>query len=173
MPNSSGKSRSSTTPIEPHRADYGLKRVEGVAADLALFQNMIDGLVVAVPSNEFPLQGLAGLLDWRFHGVLSQFQLDPGSTEVTRGFSGKLGELTLLPLQHRGKRYQALLVGTGPVARPGARSADPLDPLTQTLGPALEKLGWKTPGFSRKDWGDADITRLNQLLGGKSGLVLD
>lgn len=159
--------------MDANRADYGLKRVEGVAADHALFQGMIDGLVVAVPSNEFPLQGLAGLLDWRFHGTLSQFQLDPEGAPGRRGFTGKLGELTLLPLQHRGKGYQALLVGTGPAARPGSRSAEPLESLVRTLGPALEKMGWKTPGFSRKDWGDADITRLNQLLGGKSGLVLD
>jgi hypothetical protein len=159
--------------VEQSHAAYGLKRIEGVSADHALFQNLVDGLVVAVPSNEFPLQGLAGLLDWRFHGILSQFQVAAGIPAEQRGFTGKLGELTLLPLQHRGKGYQALLVGTGPTPRPGARSAEPLDSLTRTLGPALEKLGWTSPGFSQKDWGDADITKLNQLLGGKSGLVFD
>jgi len=162
----------STAPGES--ADYGLKRAQGVLAEDALFQRLVDGLVVLVPSNEAPLQSLVGMLDWRFHGVISKFQVEPSrdSTDI-KGFRGRAGELTLVPLQHRNQTYIALLVGIGPVPRPGMRPTEAIEPLVRILGPAIEKLGWKNPGVSHKDWGLMDINRLNRILSGRPGLLFD
>jgi hypothetical protein len=152
---------------------HGLRRMEGTAADEALFQGLVDGLVVAVPSNEAPLLGLAGLLDWRFHGAISQFHSLTHANNESLGFKGSKGELTLVPLQHRGKTFKALLVGVGACPKPGIRTQEGLDPIARGLRAALDGLGWKSPGFSAKDWGDTEVSEMNRFLEGRTGLLLD
>jgi len=64
-------------------------------ADLALFGDQIQGVVVLCYENERPLQGLAGLLDWRFRGELSR--------AIQRGvLTGKSGECVYLPIRKPG-----------------------------------------------------------------------
>jgi hypothetical protein len=151
--------------------------MEGISAERALFEGISDGLVVAIPSNEAPLHGLAGTLDWRFRGQLSQFHVHNPTPNSRAGFQGNLGEFTLVPLQHRGKTYRVLLVGVGPNATPGLRTrgalAAALPSLARPLQNTLKNLGWKTPGFSSRDWGDISLSQLNTTLDGQEGLLLD
>jgi len=165
-------SNSPKTP-EPTHPPRGLRRMEGVSAEKALFEGMSDGLVVAVPSNEAPLHGLAGILDWRFRGQLSLFHAHNPTPDSRTGFRGSLGELTLVPLQNRGKTYSVLLVGVGQIVKPGARTSTALSTLACPLQNTLKGLGWKAPGFSCRDWGDISLAQLNQALDGQDGLLLD
>ena len=168
--------RSSSTPssaTDSAPPPQGLRRVEGVSAEKALFEGITDGLVVALPSNEAPLLGLAGILDWRFHGQISQFHSLNPSTEIRTGLKGHLGELTLMPLQHRGRRFQVLFVGVGPITKPGARLSSVLGSLAHPLQTTLNQLGWKSPGFSARDWGDVTLSQLSSALAGRDGLLLD
>jgi len=174
MASKPNSNRTTASEAPGNSADYGLKRAQGVQAEDALFQRLIDGLVVLVPSNETPLQSLAGMLDWRFHGAISEFQIEPArDADDIKGFRGKPGELTLVPLQHRQQTYLALLVGIGAVPRPGVRPPEAIEPLARIVGPAIEKLGWKNLGLSHKDWGLIDINRLTQILEGRPGLLFD
>lgn len=39
----------------------------------AMMQKLVNGFYALLPKNENPLQGLAGKLDWHFHGQVSRF----------------------------------------------------------------------------------------------------
>ncbi len=68
-----------------------------------------DILIVAAFADERPLEGLAGLIDWRLCGVLSRWRLGGFST-------GELGERVLYPPGRRLSHPQLLLMGLGPRA---------------------------------------------------------
>ncbi len=114
-------------------------------ADLALFDGKLQGLVVTCYENERPLQGLAGLLDWRFQGVISHC--------VRAGvISGKAGECAYVPVTKQGKTYHLILAGCGRSASPGARAQLPMDTLRQ-LQKNLSSLRLQQVGVSRADFG--------------------
>src|SRR6478609_4308938 len=74
--------------------------------DHALFDGKIQGLVLTCYENERPLQGLAGLLDWRFEGALSR--------GVRAGLiTGKPGECTYVPVAKGGRMFHLILAGGG------------------------------------------------------------
>ena len=104
----------------------------------ALIEGEIEGAVIALPEDERPLHGLAGMLDWRFGGQISLF-LKQGSLR------GKVGEVAYLPASRYGKTHHLLLVGAGKSPSLGARK--PIAPDSQSAllknlrGLRLERLG--------------------------------
>lgn len=127
-------------------------------ADRALFEGKLQGIVVSCPENERPLHGLAGLLDWRFHGAISRC-LRAGA------LTGKAGEVTYLPIQREGRVYHLILAGSGHRKRLGDRHDLPEATLT-----AVEKnLRWlKLPqiGLSRADIGEESVQFFSKHLKG-------
>lgn len=120
-----------------------LDLVEGMDADQALFEGRIGGVIATFRSDQRPLQGLAGLLDWRFQGAISSF--------LKKGFiTGEPGECAYLPLARADRTYHVLLVGTGS-AEQAAQG------LTSEAAQALKKnlASLKIPrlGASRSDLG--------------------
>lgn len=82
--------------------------------------------LVPVFSDERPLQGLAGLMDWRGSGCLSAI--------VRSGFcTSRLGEQVLLPCDRRLPVERLVLVGLGPREQFGEVEA-------RALGPQLVKI---------------------------------
>jgi len=85
-----------------------LKRVSLVPLDLARWdQTEADGLCVAFCSDERPLRGAAGLLDWRLCGAVSRALLH-GRVR------GDRDEVTLMPSAGRLPFAKILLFGLGP-----------------------------------------------------------
>jgi hypothetical protein len=129
-----------------------------IDADQALFLGEVDGVVATFHENERPLHGLAGLLDWRFHGVISR-QLEQGILE------GKSGECAYLPVTRDGKTFHLILVGAGSSAKPGERaalSAAAMKSLQKNL--ASLKLG--KLAISRKDFGSStDVAAASKAKG--------
>lgn len=112
-------------------------------AENALFEGKINGLIATFRSDQRPLQGLAGLLDWRFLGAISKY--------LKSGFlTGKLGECAYLPLTRAGHTYHVLLVGVGTAEESSmglpAESASALKKNLTSL--KIEKIG-----ASRSDLG--------------------
>jgi hypothetical protein len=118
----------------------------------ALFGGELRGVVAALPRNERPLQGLVGLLDWRFGGVISRC-LREGAIR------GAPGEVSYFPLRLGGREYHVLLAGAGDSAAPGERKALPRETLA-AVRDNLEKLKLTRMGISRKDWGGIGEERL-------------
>lgn len=111
----------------------------------ALFDGQVQGVIAVFYENERPLRGLAGVLDWRFHGVLSQFIL-------AGAMSGKKGECAYLPISRNGSTFHLLLAGAGQNSSPGARPHIPQEAL-QYLHRNLRSLGALRVGVSRSDFG--------------------
>jgi hypothetical protein len=91
-----------------------------------------DVLVVGFFSDERPLKGSSGWVDWRFNGMLSQLLME---SKVT----GDWMETTLMPSQERILPRMVLLLGLGEVERYGYLRLRELSP---HLLKTLRKLGW-------------------------------
>jgi hypothetical protein len=106
----------------------------------------VEGWIATFHENERPLLGLAGRLDWRFHGAISQY-LKAGA------ISGKLGECAYLPVALPllpERTYHLILVGLGASQEtPALNSA-----MVQRLVKNLKSLGVKKFGISKTDFGD-------------------
>src|SRR3989344_1576091 len=87
-------------------------------ADVALTSGELKGLVAVCFENERPLQGLAGLLDWRFQGALSEY-LRAGI------ITGKVGECVYLPITKNNRNYHLLLIGGGRTKKVKKRTLPP------------------------------------------------
>lgn len=113
---------------------------------LARPEPALDGLIATFYENERPLQGLSGLLDWRFHGALSSY-LRAGA------LSGKKGECAYVPVHRHGRTIHVILVGAGSASEPGARKMpdeETLEPLRKNLAALrLQRLA-----VSRADFGN-------------------
>lgn len=127
-----------------------------LTADRALFEGKIHGIVATFHENERPLQGLSGLLDWRFEGFISQC-IKNGS------MSGKLGECVYVPIRRSGDRlFHLILVGSGHSPSPGKRNPLPQEavrPLCQNLI-GLKHLLF---GLSRADLGGMSEDAIKKL----------
>jgi hypothetical protein len=121
------------------------------AAD-ALFAGELRGVVAALPRNERPLQGLAGLLDWRFGGAISRY-LREGAIR------GEPGELCYFPLRLGGREYHLLLAGAGDSPAPGQRKLLPRESVA-AVRENLRALKLTRMGISRQDWGGIDQGKL-------------
>jgi hypothetical protein len=114
-------------------------------AERALFERKIPALVALIRSDERPLQGLAGLLDWRFRGAIS--------VPIKKGFvTGKPGECVYLPVSLAGADYHLILAGAGP--RSG--SEVPAETL-QALKNNLAALKLEGVGVSQSDFGEIKL----------------
>jgi len=129
-------------------------------ADPALFAGRLHGVVATFYENERPLQGLAGLLDWRFQGALSAY-LRQGAV------SGKAGECVYVPVAKNGRLFHLILVGGGRAPDWGTRNAlteESLAPLRKNL----QSLKLDRMGVSRKDFGGGEDTWFNRAFKGVS-----
>jgi hypothetical protein len=115
-------------------------------AEQALFEKQIDVLVATIHENERPPAGLAGLLDWRFHGAISH-GLRVGA------FTGKAGECIYLPVRKNGVSYRLILTGGGMSKSPGERKVLPQESL-KSLEKNLLSLKISSVGISRRDFGN-------------------
>ncbi len=68
-----------------------------------------DALAVFCFSDVRPLAGTAGFVDWRLCGALSR-------AIETGAFSGRAGEVLLLPASGRARRWRIFAFGLGPLA---------------------------------------------------------
>jgi hypothetical protein len=131
-----------------------------LAPEHALFgssgpQAKLDGFVATFHTNERPLQGLAGILDWHFHGAISNY-LRAGAV------SGEVGECAYLPLflpvvdahGKPGRVYHILLAGAGTSASPGSRQ-ELDDRVYSTLRKNIQSLKIARLGISQSDLGNA------------------
>ncbi|MCM2277557.1 MAG: hypothetical protein NDJ89_05725 [Oligoflexia bacterium] len=118
-----------------------------IPAEQALFEGEVAGLVVTFHENERPLQGLAGLMDWRFQGALSR-NLRSGA------ITGAPGECAYFPFTRHGITYHLILAGAGSAHRPGERHLPPAETI-QALKKNLASLKIPKVGISRRDFGNA------------------
>lgn len=120
----------------------------------ALFEEKISGIVAACYINERPLQGVAGWLDWKLHGILSHY--------VRQGaLTGVEGETTYIPVTGKNSTYHIILVGAGYAEQAGRRA--PLSPRAlEGLKKNLKSLRIQKLGASQADLGHEN---LNSLLG--------
>ncbi|OFZ53122.1 MAG: hypothetical protein A2428_17770 [Bdellovibrionales bacterium RIFOXYC1_FULL_54_43] len=117
-----------------------------VDADRALFTGEVQGLAVTFFENERPLAGLAGLLDWRFQGVISDYLREGAIT-------GAAGQCAYIPITRNGIIYHLILAGAGESSAPGQRTKVPAE-TWKVLQKNLSSLKLKKIGISRRDFGD-------------------
>lgn len=117
-----------------------------IDADRALFEGQLQGLVITCYENERPLQGLAGLMDWRFFGAMSQC-LKAGA------ITGKAGECVYFPISRNGETFHLILVGSGHAPSAGSRREPPAESI-RALQKNLASLRLQKVGISRKDFGN-------------------
>lgn len=91
----------------------------------------VDAFCLMVASDERPLSGAAGFLDWRLLGALSRVLLDGF-------FKGERGEKLLLPTQGKVPPVKAFAVGVGPGAEV---SLEALEVLLAQTAEVLKKAG--------------------------------
>jgi Cytosol aminopeptidase family, N-terminal domain len=91
-----------------------------------------DVLVAGFFSDERPLKGSSGWIDWRFNGMLSQLLKE-------KKLTGDWREATLIPSQERILPRMILLLGLGEVKSYGYPR---LRKLSSYLLDTLRKLGW-------------------------------
>jgi hypothetical protein len=124
-----------------------LRQTLEVDADQALFSGQIEGIVATCYANERPLAGLAGILDWRLHGIISRC--------IRSGvITGKEGECVYLPVTRRGETIHVILAGAGHSEEPGMRGNLPEETL-RALEKNLANLKLSRVGISRSDLGEA------------------
>ena len=118
----------------------------------ALFNGDISGLVATFYSNERPLQGLAGQLDWYLGGSISNY-LKKGAIE------GQEEECVYIPVLKKGQTYHVLLLGVGMSESPGKRQ-----PLKKSLKDRAKRnilsLNLDRMGISAEDLGGIDEKKL-------------
>ncbi len=122
----------------PHSQSNDLSTAE------SLFAGTVSGLIAAVTTDERPMRGLLGLLDWRFEGQISKLL-------QKKFITGTVGECIYVPVTRAEKTYHLILLGVG------SRKA-PSQPLSleslATFSQNLKTLGVRSLGISRKDFGE-------------------
>jgi hypothetical protein len=99
-------------------------------AETAFFEGSSPCLIATFYENERPIQGLAGLMDWRFYGALSRFVKEGAIT-------GKVGEQIYFPVKRFDRVCHLILVGAGCNESPGKRP--PLNSQAKVLLKPLRK----------------------------------
>jgi len=133
-------------------------QVLDIEADRALFAGEIQGLASLIFHNERPLSGLAGLLDWKFAGALSDY--------IRAGvITGEVGQCVYVPITKFNITYHVLLLGAGDTPTPGARDKIPPETL-RVLQKNLAGLKLEKIGISRRDFGNSSDEHLNKQLKG-------
>ncbi len=114
--------------------------------DRALFEGKIQGIVATCYVDERPLRGLAGLLDWRFQGLISRC-LRAGA------ITGRAGECAYVPVTRHGNTFHVFIVGAGHLPDSGKRQPIPAETLIP-LRKNLSSLRIGSIGFSKSDFGN-------------------
>lgn len=114
----------------------------------ALFESKVQGIVATCYENERPLQGLAGWLDWRFHGLLSYY-LRTGT------ITGAAGECVYVPIRRNDMTFHLILAGGGQTPKPGKRLPLP-DETWERLRRNLASLQLDRMAISPSDLGDLE-----------------
>jgi hypothetical protein len=131
-----------------------------ISAEKALFEGQFQSLVVTCYENERPLCGLAGIIDWHFHGALSQYI-------VSGAVTGQVGEMVYFPLVKSAITFHILLLGAGRSISPGHRES--LTPSSlHDLQKNLVSLKLTKVGLSKSDFGQASSEHLTKHLKGVS-----
>jgi hypothetical protein len=94
--------------------------VEVAVSDLSLQlldRAAVDAIVLFIADEERPLQGLAGLCDWRMCGALSR-------TLASGWYQGRVGEALLTPTGRRLAAARVFAFGVGPAAGGAAAMAE-------------------------------------------------
>ncbi len=131
-----------------------------VEVEKALFEGQIQGIVMTSYQNERPLCGLAGVLDWHFHGAISQCILQGAIT-------GRVGECVYFPMNRNGTTYHIILAGAGHSTAPGERGQVPLETV-HTLQKNLASLKLSKMGISKADFGHVSSEYFAKHLKGAS-----
>lgn len=126
--------------------------------DRALFGGHVSSLVVSCYVNERPLNGLSGLLDWRFHGAISQCIRSGAIT-------GEVGECVYFPVNRHGKVYHLILIGAGYAPQSGERSPMAEKSL-DVLQKNLKSLRLPKLALSRRDFGSLSEDALSKAMKG-------
>jgi hypothetical protein len=121
-------------------------------ADQALFSGQLQGMVAVVHENERPLRGLAGLLDWRFHGAISRII-------KAEALTGNTGECAYIPVVHANKTYHLILAGGGIAPAPGKRTR-PTNETLRILRKNIASAGISRIGISLSDFGNISAEHL-------------
>jgi hypothetical protein len=130
-----------------------------LTADEALFEGKIGAIVVACRENERPLLGLAGLLDWRFQGLIS-------SCISAGAISGKPGECVYMPVARAGRTYHLVLVGAGHSEQVPAESL-------RAVQKNLSSMKFESVGVSKSDFGSAGAAHFEKALKGISLCIVN
>lgn len=117
-----------------------------ITPDEALFERDADTLVLAAVRNERPLAGLAGQMDWRLHGLISQ-ALRCGAV------TGAEDEFAYIPFAPHGRRMHLFVLGLGDSDQPGVRPV-PSSQLWKRLADTCRALKISQAVLSRKDLGN-------------------
>lgn len=125
-------------------------------ADRALFESQADALVATIHENERPLRGLAGILDWRFQGVIS-------ACIRSGAITGKPGECIFMPVVKNGRNFKIILTGAGKSTKPGERGTLPVESL-RALQKNLQSLKLNSVVISRRDFGNPPEDLLSKNL---------
>lgn len=121
----------------------------------------LDGMVATFHTNERPLLGLAGMLDWYFHGAISNF-LRSGALSGAQGECAYL-PITLPAITLPGRTYHILLIGAGSSSSPGTR--EPLNEKAfSILKNNLRSLKVSRIGLSRSDLGQSSPEAVFKML---------
>lgn len=132
-------------------------------ADRALFEGELEGLILTCYENERPLSGLVGLMDWRFHGAISEY--------IKQGtITGKRGECTYVPVTKKmmsknQKLFHLILVGVGNSHTVGKRDGVS-DEVFKIIHRNLSTLKLTRLGLSKKDFGNISEEALAKNLKG-------
>lgn len=105
----------------------------------------IQALGATLYQNERPLHGTAGLVDWHFPRVISDF-IRSGA------ISGRSGELVCVPVTYRDRPIRVFLLGNGENTQPGDRPKVTESGL-RALGDQVLKLRIETLALDARDFG--------------------
>lgn len=126
----------------------------------AFFRGDCAAIAASFYQNERPLRGLAGWLDWRFQGAISEC--------LKHGIlSGKPGECAYVPVKRAGRDYHVILAGGGTLPADGTR-ADLPAASWEALRKNLSGLKLSKIGVSQSDLGAPSTAELEKKLKGVS-----
>ena len=126
------------------------------------FQGEAQCIAASVFENERPLRGIAGWLDWRFQGALSE--------GLRKGIlTGKAGECGYVPVTRAGKLFHIVLAGGGKLTaaeKESGKRAELPAATWEALKKNLASLKLGKIAISREDMGGVSEAELEKKLKG-------
>lgn len=119
----------------------------------------VDAFCLMVASDDRPLSGAAGFLDWRLLGALSRVLLNGF-------FKGELGEKLLIPTQGKVPPVKAFALGVGPGA---TIDVNVLEEVLADAAQVLKKAGVTSVALALPEAGGVSDTGRAEAVRGKFG----